>query len=202
MLQAYAIHEIPATWYIAIFSLSPLLTLFFLRVRLNRPSVLGIGIALMGTILFVAFSAEFRSISFRGILALFGGMVTWALYVPSAKTFQEVFCDRQVTAITSLLSLISVSILWICNGVPVVPFSAQSFLVIAVAGGLVPLAYWAFLFSVRAVPVFGITSQYLEPVIGFAFAVVILGESLTFMQLIGGAVTFSGVALIQARSRL
>lgn len=197
ILQAFAIQEIPATWYIAIFSLSPLISLIGVRARLTSVSTLGIALAFVGTSVFSIFSDQLTSLSWKGLLALLAGMITWALYVPAVRPFQDRFSDRQVMAITSCLSLLPVSFLWIVQGAPVAPLSFHGYATVVALGFLVPLAYWSFLYSVRLAPVFGISIQYLEPVFGFAFAVFALGEALTHPQLLGGLAILAGIALIR-----
>jgi drug/metabolite transporter (DMT)-like permease len=199
ILQAIAIREIPATLYIAIFSLSPLISLLCVRASINSKSAVGIVLALVGTLVFALSSGQLEGLHWKGLPALLGGMMTWALYVPSVQSFQKIFTDRQVSAITSCVSFIPVTLLWLIEGAPVAKLSPQGYLAIAIVGLLVPIAYWAFLYSVRHLPVFGISSQYLEPVFGFAFAVFILGETLTFSQVIGGFVILSGVALMHTQ---
>lgn len=197
ILQAIAIHEIPATWYIAVFSLSPLISLLCLRSKINSISAIGIGLAILGTLIFALSSDQLNFLSWSGILALFGGMITWALYVPLVQPFQNIFDDRQVTAITSFLSLIPISLLWLIQGAPMHVLSAQGILAIGILGIIVPLAYWTFLYSIRHIPVFGISSQYLEPIFGFALAVLVLGESFHFLQALGGLIILSALSIIR-----
>jgi drug/metabolite transporter (DMT)-like permease len=63
-LQTHAMNGLPASWYIVIFSLSPIISLMVLKTRLSRTVSMLVATAVVGTLLFVPTGETFQTGSF------------------------------------------------------------------------------------------------------------------------------------------
>ena len=183
--QALAMVELPISWYVVIFSLNPVLALLSLRLKINLKSWMACGVAAISTFVFVRADEFAGHITALGVISLVVGMLTWVGYTYIAKRLQGLFNDGEVTAITQMISMLSVLIMWLGQGTPVVPLSSEAFISVLVLGITSPLAYWSFSYSLRYIPVFCIMSQYLEPVVGLLLGFFYFNEVLGTQQLVG-----------------
>lgn len=192
--QTLAMQGLPASWYIVIFALNPVLALVLLRTKLDRALRIALGAAFGGTILFVNTSDAGPSPWM--LFCIVVGMLTWVIYTLVIRKFQRVFSDPEITAVTQALSLVSMSVLWAVKGFPHQPVDTAGLVGITVLGAFTPLAYFMFSYALRRMPIFGVSSQYLEPVVGLWLAHIVFGESLNLRQWLGVIViVISTVAL-------
>jgi len=200
-LQTWALEGLPASWYIAVFSLHPLLALAGLRVRFSAALGAAIALSIAGAGLFVGMANVADPPSLGAWLALFGGMLTWVLYTLVIRRFQRVYSDVEVTALTTFLSFVFFAAAWAATGFAFVGLTEAHFAAIGGAGLLLPVAFFLFSVSLRETPVFCVMSQYLEPVIGLLGAVIFLGEGMTPAQVGGGLLILAGTLWASRRGR-
>lgn len=188
-LQSLAIKDLPVSWYIVIFALNPLLALLLLRILLTKHLVASLLLGLSGVLLFVLWDENgLSSLTLRTFFYLFGGMLSWVLYTFKAKAAQKKLSDSFLAYYTQLISLIAVSIIWIFDGTPTIPFTEinpQCWTALFWSGMGLPAAYYLYLFSLRHTPVFSQLSQYLELIFGLIFSWALYGDAITQAKLIG-----------------
>ncbi len=193
--QGLAMQSLPASWYIVIFSLNPLLALAAIGVKLNRKILLAAFISIIGTFLFInaggGWSAPISSIFYILI-----GMLTWVGYTMLVKKLQTQLSDLEVTGVTQILALFGTLIIWLGTGLPTAQLQTQDLTSIIILGFSTPLAYFAFSYCMRRAPVFGIVSQYLEPIFGVIIGMMIFGESISWFQAIGAALIVWGTSRV------
>lgn len=186
-LQMAALKNFPVSWYLIIFSLNPILSLIFMKIDFNRKVLISIAIAILGTALFLDFKDLTLQISLTSWLLMIGGMLAWVGYSSFLPVMQKSYSDSEITALTSFVGLLSTGTVWLINGFSPLSFDKVGIISSISLGVLFPLAYFLFSLVIRHKPVFGIVSQYLEPVFGIAIAYCFLGETLQWSQLLGAS---------------
>jgi drug/metabolite transporter (DMT)-like permease len=190
--QGLAMIDLPVSWYLVIFSLSPVFALIFSELRLHIKTVAGVGIAIIGTLLFVDLKEVHEHYGALPIFFVTIGMLTWVAYTSIVRRFQSAFSSVEITALTQFAALVACIVIWAVKRFPMVKLSAASGSSILALGLLTPLAYFGFNACLRALPRFGIVSQYLEPVFGVCIGLVFFHESLSVMQAIGSVLIVLG----------
>lgn len=195
-LQTWALSQVPASWYVIIIALNPILTLILLRYRLTASTWGGIILALAGTYLFsIAQHGYLFAITPLAMIALLGGMSTWSFYTVLVKDFHSVYSDLELTALSSIVSLAACLLIWTISGFPtdgaVLRYLPETLLISLI----VPVAYFLYSYGIRKLPVVTVNAQYLEPILSLIFAALILHECLTSMQYLASGIILTGVLL-------
>lgn len=186
-LQMAALKTFPVSWYLIVFSLNPVLSLIFMKIRFSQKLIISLSTAVLGTLLFLNFSELNLEIPMVSWLYMVGGMLAWVGYSSFLPVMQKAYTDSEITALTSFIGLLSAGIVWSVSGFNTLSFSTVGTISSLGLGVLFPLAYFLFSVVIRNKPVFGIVSQYLEPVFGIAIAYFFLGENLQWTQLLGAS---------------
>lgn len=195
-LQMSALKSLPVSWYLVVFSLNPILSLIFMKVSFNKRLLLSLALAIVGTSLFLKFDELSFEISLSSWIYMGGGMLAWVAYSSFLPVMQKSYSDFEITALTSFVGLLSTGVVWVANGSGNLSFDTVGTISSLGLGILFPLAYFLFSFVIRYRPVFGIVSQYLEPVFGIAIAYFFLGESLQWMQILGASLIVSSMGYL------
>jgi drug/metabolite transporter (DMT)-like permease len=199
--QAYAIDDVPATFYVSIFTLVPIVFLLICREPLNKVAMTGSGLAITGMIVFI-FSLQYKGhLSFWSIILVILSMFTWVAYSLFTKKIQNSFLDKEIVAITTLIGFLSSLSVWFLHGFHIQNLSLLGLELCCLAGIVLPLALVAYSFSLRHKPVFAIFSQYLEPIFGLIIAVIFLGEKMNVSQLLAAFIIVSGTFLVGIATR-
>jgi drug/metabolite transporter (DMT)-like permease len=188
--QGLAMHLVPASWYVVIFSLNPIIAVFLLKIPLNTRKWIGFGLAFLGTALFTM--GQMESAPVKALIFITIGMLTWVLYTQSIQKFQAVFNDVESSAVTQFFSLIACSLIWLGHGFPVQNLGTAEWSSLAILGLTTPLAYYCFSYCLRKTPAFGVVSQYLEPVFGVLIGVIFFHETLGVPQILGASAIVLG----------
>jgi O-acetylserine/cysteine efflux transporter len=192
-LQARAVAELPASFYIVVFALNPMLSLLVIGTRMT-PRILGpIALAAIGTLGFANGDSLTGRVAWPAMLFLVGGMLSWVFYTLLLTRLQKVYDDFDATLVTQLVSLTAVSAIWLGAGAPWTPLGLPTVGLLALLGIGSFLAYLCFSFSLRHFRVFGVASQYLEPVIGLLLAWAVLGERISVQQWCSTAIIFAAL---------
>jgi drug/metabolite transporter (DMT)-like permease len=192
-LQTRAVAELPASFYIVIFALNPILSLLVIGTRMTGRILGPIGLAAIGTLGFASADGFAGKIEWPAMCFLVGGMLAWVIYTLLLTRLQKVYNDFDATLVTQLVSLGAVSAIWLGAGAPWSPLGLSTIGVLAILGIGSFLAYLCFSFSLRHFPVFGVASQYLEPVIGLLLAWAVLGERISVLQWCSTAIIFAAL---------
>jgi len=177
-----------------------LYTAFVLRQRLSRRLLLALACALTGCVLVVkAYDLDALRLSLPGVLTGLGTAAAFAFYILASRT-----ALRWMTAGTLLTyAYLAAAVAWSLAVPPWRFFSAGhpaalwgAFLAIAIFGTVIP--FGLFINGLRFLPPAqaSIVSM-LEPVVATAVAYLILGESLTPPQVLGGGLVLVGVLLVE-----
>ena len=195
--QGLAMVNLPVSWYLIIFCLNPLFALIFMGIKLTKKVWFGVGLSILGTMLFIKLD-EVRSVyGFLPVLYIVIGMITWVVYTLLVKRFQKVYSNVQVTALTQFAALIACLVIWAVAGFPFFHLDGQKLTSALALGALTPLAYFGFTSCLRDLPRFGIVSQYLEPVFGVAIGYMFFQEILTPLQIIGSIMIVVGSVTVE-----
>lgn len=197
--QGLAMKELPASWYIVIFSLNPILVLVAFGVRLNLRLMVWTTIPLLGTFLFIEGGGGWQFSALAMIYLVFG-MLTWVLYTILLKKIQVHINDLEITALTQVAALVGSIVIWLARSAPHQILSREDLFSIVVLGISTPLAYFGFSYCLRRTPVFGIVSQYLEPVFGVIIGVLAFHESLNLAQGLGALAIVWGTSQLSRHS--
>lgn len=182
----YSLKNLPVSWYILLFSLSPIASLFFIKAKLTPRSILYIVVGAAGALCFLSdkFLANFH---FKSFVALLISISSWIYITVQIKWLQNSFSDKQITSIGNLATFLTSVPIWLASGANIPELSSKNWIVIASLAVIVPLGFYLFSLAIRIFPVFGITSQYLELVFGLLFSHLIFQEPLTPIHLFGAA---------------
>jgi drug/metabolite transporter (DMT)-like permease len=194
--QTIAMQGLPASWYVVIFSLNPLLALIALRVRVGQRLIRAVSLSLIGTLLFVQSDDLSSLTNIWTVSSLIAGMLTWVTYTVLIADMQKVFTDIEATGLTQIMAFTSLSLLWAAHGFPGQPVSSIPWTPVVILGLSTPLAFFGFNYCLRRVPTFCVLSQYLEPVVGVGLGVFLFKEHLSVLQICGA------VAIVLGTSRV
>jgi drug/metabolite transporter (DMT)-like permease len=181
-------------------AITTIMAMVWLGERLSRQRVLGIVLAVVGVLLIVARTSPDASARspLVGNLLMFGTVLVWGVYTILAKRVADV----DIIAITASVAVIGTimlvpAALIEAAGKPVPAISSASWLRILYLGGLASAAgyllYGRALRDLDASLVGAFVN--LAPVIGVVSGVVILGEAIAPIAIVGGALVLLGVWL-------
>lgn len=169
---------------------------------LNRMKVFGVVLAFTGLFLIVFFGKEpisFGSQTFIGDLSLLAAAVVWGLFTIFSKQFLTRYSPLQFSAFMTTTGAVSLILIAIPMSAPTdwlnVSYMAwggvfySGFLAI----GLAYIIWNKGIMEVGAVRT--ATYQNLVPVLGLAFGVILLGESLEWLQYAGSAIVIGGILI-------
>ncbi|MGQ5524299.1 DMT family transporter [Chitinimonas sp. PSY-7] len=198
-LQTIALQALPATLYIVVFSLTPILCLITLRIRLNSWGWLCVGITLVSCIWFAQSGKHdtSSSLSWTAMLAMLGGMVSWAIYSAFIIRFQTTFSDVEIAGLSSVFGLMAALPIWAFSGFSTAGVSGLHLGGAALIGLIVPIGYYAYSYALRKTPVFAVTSQYFEPILALVVAVALTSETITPQQAVAALICIAAAVMAE-----
>lgn len=196
--QGLAMVHLPVSWYLIIFSLNPLFALLLMGIQIRRRAFIGIMLAIVGTLLFVDAREVHSNYGILPIIYVTIGMLTWVVYTLLARKFHATYSNSEVTALTQFSALAACAVIWAFYGLPIATLDGTQTMAVFALGALTPLAYFGFNACLRALPRFGVVSQYLEPVFGIAIGIAFFNESLTLIQALGSFLIVVGSATTES----
>ena len=182
--------------------LSALMAGLILRERPGWLAVVGIAIAFGGAVLLVGEPRHTGNA--LGIGLMFGSSIAWAVANVQVKRLTDI----SPLALNGWMSAFSAMLLFPLSfaleegqiaSLLQPDWRLHGSLIYQVVGSTM-LAYWAWYYLLAHNKVATVAGfMLLVPVMGVIFGVFILGESITWQTLVGGAIIFAGVALIVLR---
>jgi len=170
--------------------------------KMNRLKSLGIIFAFSGVVLIVITGKNpisFGSDTFLGDMLIIAAAMVWGLFTILSKQFLTRYTPLQFSAIMTTIGAIALTTI----AIPFIPETNWSSLSAGAWGGAVysgllsiGLAYLIWnngILKVGAVKT--ATYQNLVPVLGLLFGIIILNESLEWLQYVGSAVVIAGILL-------
>lgn len=199
--QTLSLQALPASWYIVLFALNPLLSLALLRESISGGAKLSLCATLAGTALFLQTDDFAAIVTVWSVVVMLGNMVTWSLTIVAIARLQRSFSNMQLTMLANCVGLATVVPIWGAGGFATAPIAwDQAATIIAIGVGM-PVAFFLFSFALRRAPLFAIVSQYLEPLFGLAVAVVFLREHIGVLQAVGALIVFSSTMTLGMRTK-
>ncbi len=190
-----------------IIAVIPVLTLLaesvFYRSRISPLGAAGIILSVVGVFFVVRVPGSdiLFGGSLGGDLFMFGACVSWVAYMMVSRNLHKRFSDLAITAYQSVFGtafLVPLALLemrrWVAPTLPVI----FNLLYLAVFSSAVGNFLYMYALS-RLGPVAVSPSVNLIPVIGVLGGVILLGESITPVQILGGAVIVAGVLMVSFR---
>lgn len=199
--QTYALDEVPASWYVAVFTFVPIIFMLIYREPLSVMGLIGSVFAVIGMLIFFISMRHEAGMIFWKIILLLISMLAWVGYSIVAKQLHRQLQDLELVALTSLVGFISSISIWSAHGFHAQSIPLPGLGLCALAGVVLPLALVAYSFSLRFKPVFAVYSQYLEPVIGLIVAALFLGEMMGILQYIAAFTVIVGTFLVGIATR-
>jgi drug/metabolite transporter (DMT)-like permease len=197
--QTMALDLFPVSWFLIVFAVNPILALLLFRVPMTQKLLGGVFLSLVGTAFFVAApDMKVSPIEPMAWIYLLLGMLSWVIYTKAIALLQKRMTDLQITANTNIVALFSVVLFIGLDGPGAISASSVLLWQNLVVGVLAPMAFFLFSYTLRRDPVFGIVSQYLEPVMGAGLAILILKEPFNVSNIVGSAAIFLGLVLATA----
>jgi drug/metabolite transporter (DMT)-like permease len=176
----------------------------FFRTRIRLLGAAGIALSVVGVFLVVHVpGVSLLSGSFAGDLFMFGACLSWVAYMLLSRDLHKRLSDLAITTYQSLfgtLFLIPFALLEYRQWVPLTLTVGLNLLYLAVLSSAVGNYLYMVALS-RLGPVAVSPYVNLIPVVGVLGGVVLLGETVTPVQLLGGAVIIAGVLMVNAKQR-
>jgi drug/metabolite transporter (DMT)-like permease len=169
------------------------------RTRISLLTVVGIALSVVGVIFVVDRPGAARGVgSLAGDLFMFGACISWVVYIILSKNLHQRLSEIAITAYQSLFGtafLVPLALLEMHQWVPITLAAGLNFGYLAVFCSA--LSNFLYVYSLSALGPIAV-SPYINliPVVGVLGGVVLLGESLVWSQLVGGAVILAGVILV------
>ncbi|MFZ2776738.1 MAG: DMT family transporter [Candidatus Rickettsiella isopodorum] len=194
-LQLYCLRFIPVSWYVVIFSSCPFFTLIMLRVNLSYGMCFCIMLAILGTIVFINPTKLVYFPPMYAVSAAIGTSIAWAVFTVKIVAFQAVYTHFEISGLSTLFSFISSIFFILVAGLNFSAFSSSMLISTTILAICMPLAFVLFSICLRRLPIFAVTSQYLELVLGVGIGVIFFQEKFTLFQLIGSLMVLSAILL-------
>ncbi len=192
VFQTWAMTRLPVSLYTLTFTICPLLTLLSMN---RRGSFVFWGGAIL-SIGGVWITLDWKTLSLNSaalpFLSLLGGMLAWV-----GVTHWMIRCEKHLSSVECTawmqpLSLIGVLPIWSFRGSPIAMPTGPALVSVLLLGLGVPAAFWFYGRALRENSQVSVATQYLEPVIGCAIGILVLGEVLGPLQIAGGALILVG----------
>jgi drug/metabolite transporter (DMT)-like permease len=173
-------------------------TIFF-RTRVSLLTGVGIALSVVGVIFVVDRpGAERGGGSLAGDLFMFGACISWVVYIILSKNLHQRLSEIAITAYQSLFGtafLVPFALLEMHQWVPITLAAGLNLVYLAVFCSA--LSNFLYVYSLSALGPIAV-SPYINliPVVGVLGGVALLGESLVWNQVVGGAVILAGVILV------
>lgn len=183
-----------------IYAATPLLigflNFFLFKEKLNTKQFFGILIGFLGVLLVVNISGDFR-----GNLILSLAVIFWSLYMGLSKRIQKHYSPFVITAsfiFTTTLVLIPFCIYEILTtnlSINITYVGLLALLYVTLFGTI--LSYFLNQYAIlHGGTIFASTLFYLSPVVGFVGAMVLVGEQLTLVVIVGAILALIGVYFV------
>jgi len=188
----------------------PLITIcldvLFFHGRASFLKIAGVGIAIMGTYFSITANGQISltSTNFKGNLFMVGAMLVWAFYTLINKLLQKRYSGLAMTTYQTIFGTAFLFPLALLERKEWRMFSLESFwhiLFLAVCCSVV--AYIFYLYALKHLDV-AVTTIYLNlvPVVGVAGGYLFLHESVLPIQLLGGALTFLAIIVVNVEEAM
>jgi drug/metabolite transporter (DMT)-like permease len=190
---------------VVLVTLSPLFvalaSALFLRERLSRLAWAGIAVAVMGGILVGAGDAGQAAAApnplLGNVLALAGALCITPYFLIGRRLRMRLSLLAYITVVYSAAAVVLLLTVWLA-GVPLGGFDPQAYVWIALLALLPQLVgHTSFNWSLGYLPATFATIPVLgEPIGSTILAILLLGETVTPLKLLGGMMTLGGIALM------
>jgi drug/metabolite transporter (DMT)-like permease len=169
------------------------------RTRISVLTVLGIALSVVGVVFVVNRPATGAGgVSIVGDLFMFGACLSWVVYIVLSKNLHQRLSELAITAYQSLFGtafLIPLALLEMRQWVPITLAAGLNLAYLAVFCSA--LANFLYIYALSALGPISVSPYVnLIPVVGVLGGVVLLGETLVWSQIVGGAVILAGVLLV------
>lgn len=192
--QTWAIQQVAVSWYVVIFSITPVIMALCLRYRMHWQAIVGVILVGFSLLVFLSKGRDSGQWHLLGLTAVIVGMLCWVGYSLLVTRFHHAYSDIQITAITAYIAALVNVIIWLINVEHVsLAFDGQAYFLSAIAGVVLPIAFWSYSYALRRCPKFSVFGQYLEPALGLIIANFILGGTLMIKQYIAFVFILIGV---------
>jgi len=206
ILAAYGMETVPASWTGLIFGLEPVFIALFAVLlagdRLTRWLIAGIFVSMLGTaaLMLGGSLAPTGGVSLFGLMLVTISTMGWGIYTvairPVARKYGAVPVACLAMAITALPMpfFVGPDLPATLATMDATAWSAVGFVV--VFGTFLATSAWNFALSRMESSIAGVF-LYVQPVVAALGGILLLGESLTWPLLLGGALIIAGVAIAQ-----
>jgi drug/metabolite transporter (DMT)-like permease len=169
------------------------------RTRISVLTGLGIALSVLGVVFVVNRpAAGAGGVSIVGDLFMFGACISWVVYIVLSKNLHQRLSELAITAYQSLFGtafLIPLALLEMRQWVPITLAAGLNLGYLAVFCSA--LANFLYVYALSALGPISVSPYVnLIPVVGVLGGVILLGETLVWSQVAGGAVILAGVLLV------
>ena len=198
--QIYVLKKLPVSLFVIGMSLCPLIVLTMMH-KISLKGVLLLLLAIVGMGMFVEYD-ELLSLksSHVDLLILLASILSWSFTMIVIKKIQRHNTDFEIMYVGNVCVFVVTSIYFVVSGGEVDIPSYNSFYYIFLLAILMPLSMFLFNYTLRKVPIFAVTVQYLEVVFGLLFAVLLFSEKYGRENLIGTLLIFISIYFVNKMS--
>ncbi len=169
------------------------------RTRISVLAVLGVALSVVGVVFVVRRpGAPAGGESLAGDLFMFGACISWVVYIILSRNLHQRLSEIAITAYQSLFGtafLVLLALLEMRHWVPITLAAGLNLAYLAVFCSA--LSNFLYVYALSALGPIAVSPYInLVPVVGVLGGVVLLGESLLWSQVVGGAVILAGVLLV------
>lgn len=213
-LFAFGIRLTTATVGQVLYAAVPLLAVLFsgiiLKEKVTLGKFVGIGLGFLGVSLIIFLPVINQGSSLRtnllGNLLIFAAIICFSLYSVLSKKIQQQYSPIYLTTVFSVTTVMVLFILAIpeLKSSPdffrsLSPGAAFSILYVGLFGSVI--YYLLYQYAIKhGTPVIASLTMFLQPTATFAWAFILLGESLTPGIIIGTALAFTGILITTGKS--
>lgn len=197
LIQVYALQKVPASLYVLVFGLTPLLSVFIEK-KSNKIKYMGLlAVAFVGIIIFSDFKVSDLNSQGTGVLFLFLSLLGWMGSLWLMANTPKVVSSFEFTAFSQFVSVIFFLPVYFIEQkghFSLINFSS-GFIIFSTSAVLM-LAMVLFHYGMVRFPGATILTQFLEPIFGVGLAVIFLSDKFGPKQMGGTVIIMSALYFI------
>lgn len=197
IIQVYALQKVPASLYVLVFGLTPLLSIFTEKNSVEIKYIGLLACAFIGIIIFSDFKISDLHTQGSGVFFLFVSLLGWMGSLWLMSKTPKVITSFEYTAFTQILSV------FLFLPIYFIKQEGQVFLIDFLSGAAIfsvsivlMLAMILFHYGMTKFPSMTILTQFLEPIFGVGLAVNYLNDKFGPNQLYGTAIIMGALVFI------
>ena len=177
-----------------------ILEIIYYKNDVSRVKVIGASLSVVGVVILIGFSfgTQNNPLAFLGNMLILGSCICWVGYIMASKSLKGHYSGLALTTFQTLfgtLFLLPLTLLEYKKWVPITPLASVNIIYLGIFCSA--LCYFLYLYSLEKLGPLAVSTYInLIPIVGVLGGIIILGETISTLQIMGGSIILLGVLLV------